>query len=129
MTEVAKPRYGDPCNGCGQCCRDALCPLARWLFRGQGAPCPALLSEGGRSRCGLIANPARFAPLVTQRHAADNVAAAAGLLCGANMGCDAAAAHDFDPRVSARLRAAALAIPQSRIDRALRVFAAPGGLA
>lgn len=93
MTDVhppPKPPHGAPCNGCGGCCLDSLCRLAQHVFQNthQG-PCPALtFDSGGRSSCGLVANPSRYAPVVTAIWGGDAASAAASLLVGTGLGCD-----------------------------------------
>jgi len=54
-----KPKFKDPCNGCGLCCRLELCEEAERYFPGAPLPCPALEFEDGRTWCGLIRNPSR----------------------------------------------------------------------
>ena len=52
-----KPKYGEPCNRCGECCRLELCFLANVVFEGCPAPCPALEYHDGLFACGLIIRP------------------------------------------------------------------------
>jgi len=47
-----KPRYKEPCNGCGLCCAVALCEVGKMLF--ESAPCPALRTDGKRTFCSLV---------------------------------------------------------------------------
>ncbi|SFY18128.1 hypothetical protein SAMN04244548_02971 [Paracoccus pantotrophus] len=102
---LAKPRYGQPCNGCGLCCAAERCPLAAHVF-GPGDRCPALEAEGLRFRCGLIANPDRYAAELVMQHGRDAVAAAAAVLVGAGHGCDAQEPGEpYDFEASARMRA------------------------
>lgn len=63
MPELAKPRFRDPCNGCGLCCRLELCQVAEQVFPGASAPCPALEWEGGRAWCGMVQHPSRHMSL------------------------------------------------------------------
>lgn len=58
-TELTKPAYRDPCNGCGLCCKLELCVLAESIFPGAVAPCPALEWEDGRAWCGMVRHPSR----------------------------------------------------------------------
>ncbi len=58
-----KPKFREPCNGCGQCCREELCDIAEQHFAGAQAPCPALEWEDGRAWCGLIRHPSRHLTL------------------------------------------------------------------
>lgn len=48
------PAFGEPCNGCGQCCREELCEFGIGAFGDIHAPCPALRERGGRTFCGVI---------------------------------------------------------------------------
>lgn len=59
---VVKPKFGQPCNGCGACCALELCALAEQFFAGAAAPCPALEVDGDRFRCGLVLHPSRYVP-------------------------------------------------------------------
>lgn len=53
--ELAKPRFGSPCNGCGLCCRSEVCGVGLAAFgQSQPAPCPALVVNDGRYWCGLV---------------------------------------------------------------------------
>lgn len=59
----AKPREGEPCNGCGVCCALERCPMARLLLpHGGGRACAALEWHSGerRYRCGLVLRPAHY---------------------------------------------------------------------
>ena len=49
-----KPRYGSPCNGCGWCCHSEVCALGKMAFKDAVAPCPAMIFEEGKVRCGLV---------------------------------------------------------------------------
>lgn len=84
-----KPPYGSPCNRCGLCCMNELCPLAASLFRRTDGPCPALLSVGDGYSCGLVLSPERFAPMLAFAEGKDRLSAAAAALIGAGHGCDA----------------------------------------
>lgn len=86
-----KPPHGEPCNGCGACCAAALCELAAAVFPSVNpeSECPALMHDGERYRCGLVADPLRFAPVRTAIHGAENMSAAAMLLTASGLGCDA----------------------------------------
>lgn len=55
IPQMQKPRLGDPCNGCGQCCQMSLCPAGVMAF-GEAAqlPCPALRHARGRFWCNLV---------------------------------------------------------------------------
>lgn len=55
----AKSKFGEPCSGCGLCCRLELCEIAQKSMPEAVAPCPALEWENGRTWCGLTRHPAR----------------------------------------------------------------------
>ena len=85
---VPKPPHGSPCNGCGLCCIDQICPLAGHIFGGaEERRCPALEPVGdGRFTCGLVVRPKHYAPWVKTRER--NLRAGALVLIGANLACD-----------------------------------------
>ncbi len=105
MTAFAKSAHGAPCNGCGACCRDQVCPLGMYVFGRTAGPCPALEPDGPKAVCGLVRSPARYAPVRTFAHGAERMRAAAALLIGAGHGCDAQAAGEpADLAFRARMR-------------------------
>lgn len=98
-----KSPYGSPCNGCGLCCREEICPLGSIVFPLASAPCPALEQDGERSVCGLVAHPERYRSGNVERLRA---AAVRGI--GAGIGCDARMPGEADPPkdfIKAMLRA------------------------
>lgn len=110
LTFMEKPPHGAPCNGCGLCCSEALCPLALCLF---GPPemrlCPALepKKEGRGWDCGLVTNTSRYRKGTTKELA--EASAAAAILIGAGWCCDGQLAdepkaHDWDRRKLLRLQ-------------------------
>lgn len=58
--EIAKPKYGAPCNGCGICCQIEPCLLAQDALDCHTGPCKALEVEGDRTVCGLVRRPAWY---------------------------------------------------------------------
>jgi Fe-S-cluster-containing hydrogenase component 2 len=60
----AKPRWGEPCNGCGVCCAAEPCPVGQLRFRRRHGACPALAwdAAASRYRCGLLVDPQRLIP-------------------------------------------------------------------
>jgi hypothetical protein len=50
----AKAKKGDACNGCGWCCHLEVCRLGELAFPDAVAPCPAIVYQDGKVRCGLI---------------------------------------------------------------------------
>src|SRR5690348_11874189 len=51
-----KPKYGEPCNGCGLFCQACLCPIAIDLFptADLNSACPALVWSGSRYLCAVV---------------------------------------------------------------------------
>jgi hypothetical protein len=84
-----KPPHGQPCNRCGLCCIDSLCPLAQHVFGFEFGPCPALSFDAGGSTCGLVAAPATHALRKTLENGLAAMSEAAAHLIGAGHGCDA----------------------------------------
>ena len=95
-----KAPYGTECNNCGLCCSRSLCPLATAVFNRPAlpGPCPALEWEGEDSRCGLMANPLRYAhPNAPGRAHPDHLVQGAAFVIGAGTGCDAPAEGEVAP--------------------------------
>ncbi|MBV8618675.1 MAG: hypothetical protein JOY84_07430 [Curvibacter sp.] len=55
-----RPAFGQPCNGCGQCCLAEPCPLGMLVSRRRHGACAALCWHPGAAqyRCGLLEDPA-----------------------------------------------------------------------
>ena len=89
MFNLPKPPHGAPCNNCGRCCKDQICPLGQRIF---GKPwlrqCPALIGpqDEGVYVCELVAHPDHYIAAMPSEVA--DLSAAAGLLLGAGLGCD-----------------------------------------
>ena len=89
-----KPRHGQPCNNCGLCCTATLCAIGYELFKNKTepaafglGPCPALINSGdGTYACGVVVNPQNYLP---DNSDVGEARAAAMLLIGAGVGCDA----------------------------------------
>ena len=79
MSELIKPPYGAPCNGCGICCLAETCPLARLRYLQIRGPCPALQwnATQGRYQCGMLLRAGRFKRLIARW-----IAAGIGCDCG-----------------------------------------------
>jgi hypothetical protein len=87
---IDKPPHGQPCNNCGQCCSEMLCPLGLALFGGpEFRQCPALEPDGERFACGLMNNPMAYALRQTLMHGKEVMSRTAAHLIGAGRGCDA----------------------------------------
>lgn len=57
QSTLPKPRFGEPCNGCGYCCTVQPCQLAQEFLNCSEGPCVALEARDGRTVCGLVRNP------------------------------------------------------------------------
>lgn len=66
-----KPKFGDPCNGCGYCCTVQPCQLAEEFLRCSTGPCVALEVRDDRTLCGLARNPLGY--LFKAAHPSANV--------------------------------------------------------
>ena len=55
----AKPRLGEPCNGCGVCCLAEPCPLGVLVSRRRHGACSALRWDEDLAlyRCGMVSAP------------------------------------------------------------------------
>jgi hypothetical protein len=51
---LQKPKYGNPCNGCGLCCHMEVCSIGRLAFETDIAPCPGIVYGAGRAWCALV---------------------------------------------------------------------------
>ena len=95
-----KPVCGSPCNGCGYCCAEEPCAIAREHIPnhpGEGA-CVALEREGDRFVCRMIRRPSPYMQLPNDWADAYLGAQFAEAL-GAGKGCDA---DDPDPPLTLR---------------------------
>lgn len=83
-----KPPYKAPCNRCGLCCATQCCWESKLLFKDDAVPCPALeWTPDGSAQCGLMVNPARYAPTRTRMKGASALTRAMKTLQGAGRGC------------------------------------------
>jgi hypothetical protein len=71
-TIIPKPRHGMACNGCGLCCTLEPCGIAKALLGDIPGPCPILVYQDGKYRCGYVLMEAEaraikpdFEPLIT----------------------------------------------------------------
>lgn len=95
ISSLPKPPIGDPCNGCGLCCRMRVCSMGSFALglverfgdRTDG-PCPALTEQDGRFVCGLVARPKDWLP--SHPKSVTALREAAKVLLGAGVGCDEA---------------------------------------
>lgn len=85
---LPKPKYGQACNGCGLCCQLELCPIGAALFNRWEGPCPALQEVDKGYGCGLIIDPAKYAPVPAMVHGKQKLSQAATWLNAAGVGCD-----------------------------------------
>jgi hypothetical protein len=84
----AKPPYKSPCNRCGLCCVHQPCSIGKLMFATDEGPCPALQwDHDGASACGLIRDPARYAPMRARIKGPTALREAMKLLVAAGKGC------------------------------------------
>ncbi len=97
-----KPRFGEPCNGCGYCCTVAPCLLAQDFLNCATGPCVALEFREGKTACGLVRNPLGYlfqaahpdqaSPILDAASdipAAERLSAELAAALGIGLGCDA----------------------------------------
>jgi hypothetical protein len=85
-----KPPHGSPCNGCGVCCMVTLCPLGQHILGFELGRCPALTKRDDTTYvCGLVLDPAKYAPTRAVTKSVAALRRAALLLIGSGDGCDA----------------------------------------
>lgn len=91
---LTKPLIGEPCNGCGLCCKLFVCmngafvqKLVSHLGETIPGPCPALMQKNdGSYGCGIISNPKKY--LKNRPYPADVLSRNFAHLIGAGRGCD-----------------------------------------
>lgn len=50
-----KPKFSEPCNGCGYCCAAELCKVGKHLHgENHPAPCPSMVFSVDRFLCGAV---------------------------------------------------------------------------
>lgn len=56
ITLPQKPKFREPCNGCGLCCTAQLCEVGKLAFPEGTLPCPALSMSSDKTRtvCMLV---------------------------------------------------------------------------
>jgi hypothetical protein len=118
-----KPRYGDPCNGCGACCQTSPCPLGRLVFGQEHGPCPAIEMDGEKTTCGLINTTVAYNLVGVITHGAEVVSQAAMVLTGSGVGCDTQGRGEIvHPDIPERFLNAALSIPRDVLTKAKAIW-------
>jgi len=117
---VQKPAYGSPCNNCGLCCRNELCPLGFELFGTWEGPCPAHETTPQGFACGLVLNPQRYRRARTMSRGRAVLSQAALRLIGSGAGCDAVAEGE-KPDLRERDRFKAFADQHQRETRRAKI--------
>jgi hypothetical protein len=117
---MMKPEIGEPCNGCGLCCRIRVCgtgSFALGLVERYGervdGPCPALEQQGVSFTCGLVARPKYYMP--ANPRGVTVLREAVKLMIGAGAGCDEAG-DEPDDIATPKIRAV-LERYMARVDR------------
>jgi hypothetical protein len=86
---LAKPKFGEPCNRCGQCCIKFPCSVGKFLFQQETGRCPALEQDGDLFSCGLVANPQKYVPPSALPVDFSSLSKSAKVIIDAGGGCDA----------------------------------------
>lgn len=95
---LPKPKYRDPCNGCGLCCLLSQCPISMVLF-GPQPVCPGLEAvAGGGYTCGPIREPGKYSPGLPFPE--EDLRDTYKMVLGAGLGCDCTDT-DEDARIHA----------------------------
>lgn len=58
-----KPKFTEPCNNCGLCCRVQACHVSREFLKSEQAPCIALEYHDGKFLCGMTIRPLHYLEL------------------------------------------------------------------
>jgi hypothetical protein len=123
---VNKPPHGAPCNGCGLCCQQELCPLGSFVFDRSAGPCPALTPQAeGRFACGLVVSPSTWAPVRTALAGVKTMSEAALYLIGSGVGCDAKLEGEAENVPFRRWLASQRDRQVSKIAAAMRAWGVP----
>ena len=122
---IDKPAYGHPCNSCGRCCAEQLCPLgaAHFKLTMEQGPCPALQDNiGGTRSCGLVDNPESYALVRTLINGRKAMIDAALYLIGAGAGCDARLDGEVDDPFFRHRTRAVRALKRGTLRRSLKAW-------
>lgn len=103
-----KPKIGQPCNGCGICCRLQVCRngayilgLVKELGDTVPGPCPALWKNtDGSFSCGIVKQPKRF--IRGSKYRDEVLGREFSILIGSGIGCDEIG-YDEDPEEARKL--------------------------
>jgi hypothetical protein len=60
------PKFGDPCNHCGRCCKEEACRLSVEFYGEAITPCPSLQQVGNQYFCGMFLMLSAMAPKVAK---------------------------------------------------------------
>ena len=121
---IDKPAYGAPCNRCGHCCKAGPCGPGLRLFGGPAdQPCPALETEpSGATNCGLMVDPAKYAPIKAAIYGVDVLRASIRLLLVSGF-CDSQTENEpNDASVQARIDTGVASIPIHKRLAAMRIW-------
>lgn len=90
MGAAIYPGLGAACNGCGQCCIERPCGLARDFAGVVEGPCPCLIRDESAWRCGLVVEPHRHVIGMSEKPFADAILGPMfAEMLGVGKGCDA----------------------------------------
>jgi hypothetical protein len=57
---IEKPKFSEPCNGCGLCCRVQACQVSTHFLKSTQAPCVALEYHDEKFQCGMVLRPEHY---------------------------------------------------------------------
>lgn len=101
-TTLKKPKIGEPCNGCGLCCRLTVCHTGAYMmnlvdywgeYRVYGQ-CPALTPRAdGSFACGLLINPKKW--VKSKNYKAEVISKHVAICISSGTGCDEIGTNDM----------------------------------
>lgn len=112
MMDKDKPKIGEPCNGCGLCCKLFVCHTGAFMLgltkypgekRLQG-PCPALTQRSDDSYgCGIVMHPEKF--LGKTKYRPEVISKHMMVCIGSGDGCDEIGYDEGNEEEEAKLEA------------------------
>jgi len=89
-----KPKFTEPCNGCGFCCASSVCEVGLKLHGNTQAPCQLMRWREGRFFCGAI-------DIADEMGVIEGFALRVKLAIG--FGCDSETDEEWDVREAAKI--------------------------
>src|ERR1035438_4190255 len=82
-----KPKFREPCNHCGLCCRVQACHVSKNFLQSEQAPCIALEAPDGKYLCGMMLRPSLYLGLSHLEGADSELIPLFRTLLGPGVGC------------------------------------------